>query len=64
MAGTLPNVGWGGGAVSIPGWGTGSHMPQLRVHILQLRSGTAKINKKKKELTSINLEILLFDNLS
>ena len=37
---------FGGGAVSIPGWGTGSHMPQLRVHMLQLRSGAAK-NKKK-----------------
>ena len=26
----------------IPGWGTGSHMPQLRVCMQQLRPGTAK----------------------
>ena len=31
-----------GGLGSIPGQGTGSHMPQLRVHMLQLRPGVAK----------------------
>ena len=30
------------GLGSIPGQGTGSHMPQLRVHMLQLRPGVAK----------------------
>ena len=31
-----------GGRGSIPGQGTGSHMPQLRVCMLQLRPGVAK----------------------
>ena len=35
-----------GDSSSIPDQGTGSHMPQLSVHMLQLRPGTAKeINK-------------------
>ena len=38
-----PNI---GGPGWIPDQGTGSHMPQLSVHMLQLRPGTAKeINK-------------------
>ena len=37
-----PNAGDPG---SIPGQGTSSHMLKLRVSVLQLRPGTAKINK-------------------
>ena len=33
------------GPGSIPGQGTSSHMLKLRVSVLQLRPGTAKINK-------------------
>ena len=29
--------GWGGGSVQVPGQGTGSHMPQLRACMLQLK---------------------------
>ena len=36
-----------GGLSSIPGWGTRSHMPQLRVLIPQLRPSAAKLKKKK-----------------
>ena len=37
-----------GGLSSIPGWGTRSHMPQLRVLIPQLRPSVAKLKKKKR----------------
>ena len=37
-----------GGLGSIPGRGTRSHMPQLRVRIPQLRPSAAKKKKKKK----------------
>ena len=39
----------GGGPGSIPGRGTRSHMPQLRVHMLQRRHNTAKITKTKTQ---------------
>ena len=38
-----------GGPGSIPGRGTRSHMPQLRVHVLQRRHNTAKITKTKTQ---------------
>ena len=50
-----------GGPGAIPGWGTRSHIPKLRAHMLQwrslmpqLRSGVAKKKKKnKKEILTL-----------
>ena len=41
-----------GGPGSIPGWGTGSHMPQLKVCMPQLKVSCASI---KTQLSQINI---------
>lgn len=38
-----------GGPGLIPGMGTGSHMPPLRVHMLQLRPSAASLCPREKE---------------
>ena len=42
----------GKGPRLLPGWGTRSHMPQLRVHILQTQH--SQINQQKFKIKSKN----------